>query len=111
MAFRKYYTQEVTVAANATVQQFTLNTPDNWQIQTITELYSPTTTARWQFGLMVTGDQKLTVTAPRFTAGNEPVRFNVVVPAQTPPTLTIQDPTGTGASNINVTIAYEVNNE
>ena len=108
---RKYYNQEQTVAANATVQQFTLNTPDNWQAMTITSIYSPTTTARWVFGIMVTGKQMVTVAAPMFTAGNVRPSFNIQVPAQVNPTLTIQDLTGTGASNINVTIEYEVPQE
>ena len=108
---RKYYDQEVTVAANATVQQFTLNTPDNWQAMTITSIYSPTTTARWVFGIMVTGKQMVTVPAPIFTAGNTRPQFNIAVPAQVNPTATIQDLTGTGASNVHFMVEYEVPQE
>lgn len=108
MAIVKYYNQEVVVAANANVQQFTLNTPDNWQAQTITGIFADLTTARNVVGIMVTGDQKITVAAPIFAAGNDMPHFSIDVPPQTPPTLTVQDQTGTGTAHVNVTIRYEV---
>lgn len=103
----KYYDQEIaSVAANATVQQFASTFPDGWQDVVITGIYSPTTTARWSFGIMIQGKQLLTVAAPIFAAGNPRVKTDLRVPAQAGITLTVQDATGSGASNVHFVIEY-----
>jgi len=108
MAFKRSWDQEVTVAANANKQQFAFTPPDTWQDIQITSIYSPTTTARWEFGLVVNGQEKCLVPAARFAAGNEPVRVDVSFPRGASCYLEIQDLTGTGASNIHFTVFYEV---
>lgn len=111
MAYSKYYFQEVTIPADANVHQYQLNTPDNFQQQTIKELYTDDTTARHVYGIMVNGDQLITVNGPRFANGNVPVELNIVVDAGTPPTVTAQDLTATGKANVGVLIRYEVNQQ
>lgn len=111
MAYKKYYFQEITIPADNGQHQFPLATPDNFQQQTVTELYATITTARNVFGIIVNGDLLLTVPAPRFANGNHPVHCSIVVEAGTAPVVTAQDLTGSGTANVGILIGYEVNQQ
>jgi hypothetical protein len=47
------------------------------------------------------------VVLARFAAGNEPLEFDVAIPAQQLITVSFQDPAGTGIANVNATLGYK----
>lgn len=110
MAYKRSWSQEITIAANTSKQQFAFTPPDTNQNITITGIYATDTTARHTYGLVVNGDEKLTVDAPAFAAGNDRVHVDVDFPQGATCFIEAVDRTGVGAANIGVTIFYEVNN-
>jgi hypothetical protein len=47
------------------------------------------------------------VVLARFADGNEPLEFDVAIPAQQLITVSFQDPASTGIANVNVTLGYK----
>lgn len=109
MAYKRQYFQEITIAANTSLQQFAFTPPDTFQDIKITGIYSSDHTARHAFGLQVNGDQKVLIGATIFTDIHHVPQVDVDFPKGATCNISAEDLTGTGLSNVGVTVFYEVN--
>lgn len=108
MAFVREYTQYVTTAGDALPHPITMNTPDGFQTQTLTHIWVGSTTVGVEIGVVISGDQKINVDCGYFAVADKEIPFDVVAPIGIQPVVVITDHTGTGLTDIPITLTYKV---
>lgn len=105
---KRLWTNYFTTAANATAQQFTFTTNDDYRDRYVDTLFLGIATSGVSIALFVTGQEYSIVDATRFAAGDAILRVQMKVPAKLQLTVQLQNIAGAALTNVPVVVGYYV---
>lgn len=105
---RKTYVAYIAVAANSNEQDTNVTTNDTNKAQQVKGVHVGITTKGFTLFLKVAGQEMTRVDCSFFSAGNGFLPLDFTIPAQQPIVVGLQDTSGTGNTQVPVTLIYDV---